>query len=174
LRGKCCYNFVKIGGIGIHDPNAACKYLNRKSGRCRIYADRHEMCPNCLTIEEMYIVGSFPPGCPYVKNDAVYQARSNTRHLTLPSHLAGKVREQFEEYQEMGKDPLQYQTIYPHFCPRCKSVHIYFSLMVKASILHFGGKCQACGHEWSTFREQLRFTRKMLKRGKLEAKEVFL
>jgi len=76
LKGICCYSMLYLNGSLFTLTNHPCKYLNIKTGRCNIYNKKREINPNCLTLEEMYINGSFPKECSYVKNDIKYQTRN--------------------------------------------------------------------------------------------------
>ena len=75
--GCCCHYGEIIKGRQVV-TDAPCVFLNEKTGRCTIYAERHRN-PECLTIEQMIEQGTLPKWCPYVKDDAAYQARIDTR-----------------------------------------------------------------------------------------------
>ena len=61
--GCCCHQGIMVKGQQLVTDHA-CPFLSKK-GRC--------------TIEEMIAEGTVPKWCPYVKDDAAYQARTGTR-----------------------------------------------------------------------------------------------
>jgi len=74
--GCCCHQGIMVKGQQLVTDHA-CPFLSEK-GRCTIYMERHRNA-DCLTIEEMIAEGTVPKWCPYVKDDAAYQARTGTR-----------------------------------------------------------------------------------------------
>jgi len=56
----------------------ACAFLDGKTCKCVIYKERHWN-PRCLTIEQMIKEGTVPKWCPYVVDNAEYQARADVR-----------------------------------------------------------------------------------------------
>jgi len=63
--GRCCYAKIIRGGEVVYMP-FPCPHLDEKTKLCRVYPRRHEVNPNCLTIEEGIRIGVFPADCPYV------------------------------------------------------------------------------------------------------------
>lgn len=162
LRGICCYFMLDLNGYKITLLNHPCKYLNQKTGRCKIYNKRKEINPNCLTLEEMYIVGGLPKDCLYVKNDIDYQKRRDTRLER------DKVFEQLEVYQDLNNKPhkeaVLYDTLRDCVCINCKSKDPKEEWDDNFSILFFRYECVHCGHKWNTFKRQIQFTLKLISR----------
>ena len=44
-----------------------CKYLSKKTRRCKVYKNRLKKNPSCLNVDEMLKQGAVPEGCAYVK-----------------------------------------------------------------------------------------------------------
>lgn len=139
-----------------------CKYLNKKTGRCKVYTNRKEVNPNCLTLEEMYVVGSFPKDCPYIRNDIEYQNRKNTRRE--PFIDDPKLLEEYNEFNDATHSEIGiYDTVRDHICPNCKSGNLKEEWKDKFSILFFCYECEDCHYKWSTLNKQIRFTFKLIK-----------
>jgi len=51
-----------------------CHYLDLDSRLCRVYERRHEVNPDCLSVEDGIARGVFPADCPYVGGLAGYRA----------------------------------------------------------------------------------------------------
>ena len=50
--GKCCLNkIIDTDTNELHFTNVACKLLDRERCRCRRYARRHELVPDCVALE---------------------------------------------------------------------------------------------------------------------------
>ena len=65
IRGMCCYySFFDGKENFIIYP---CKYLNKKTRRCKVYKNRFIKNPGCLNREEMLKRGAVPKECAYVK-----------------------------------------------------------------------------------------------------------
>ncbi len=75
--GICCHHDAHAYGKWI-TLDEHCEFWDSKTGKCSIYKQRHR-CPWCLTIEQMIEKGTCPKWCPYVKDSAEYQARTDTR-----------------------------------------------------------------------------------------------
>ena len=45
-----------------------CKFLNKKTRRCKIYKKRFKIKKDCLNVEEMITQGAVPKECAYVKD----------------------------------------------------------------------------------------------------------
>ena len=76
IRGLCCYK-KRLAQINkfhwtlvYYDP---CKYLNKKTGRCKVYEKRREyQGPKCLTIEEALDKPfTLPYGCAYLHGKTI-------------------------------------------------------------------------------------------------------
>lgn len=71
--GRCCFHKLLIGDTVVY-TDVPCPYLDIDSRLCRVYEKRHEVNPDCLTVEEGIKRGVFPADCPYVKGLAGYRA----------------------------------------------------------------------------------------------------
>lgn len=71
LRGMCCYRNTKAyptkdKGVFVIEYTNPCQYLNKK-GWCKVYTKRHEINPECLTMEESLAKPhALPIGCKYI------------------------------------------------------------------------------------------------------------
>jgi len=65
--GRCCYAKLIIDGEVVYTP-FPCPYLDEKTHLCTVYERRHELNPQCLTVEMGIRMGVFPPDCPYVRD----------------------------------------------------------------------------------------------------------
>jgi len=65
--GRCCYAKVIADGE-VYYTNLPCPYLDTATNLCTVYERRHEVNPDCLTVEEGIKLGVFPADCPYVKD----------------------------------------------------------------------------------------------------------
>ncbi len=74
--GCCCHFSASVKGREVITDHP-CPYLS-PAGRCLIYAERQHN-PDCLSIEEMIKFGTIPKWCLHVRDDAAYQARTDTR-----------------------------------------------------------------------------------------------
>jgi uncharacterized cysteine cluster protein YcgN (CxxCxxCC family) len=139
-----------------------CKYLNKKTGRCKIYNKRKEVNPNCLTLEEMYIIGSFPKDCPYVKNDIEYQNRKDTRQeiINFPDLLEEYKKSNNESHSVIGI----YDTLRDNICSQCQSCNLIEKWDDKFSIIFFRYECEVCHNKWNTLNKQIKFTIKLIKK----------
>ena len=61
---RCCFRMAVIDGAVFRTP-FPCEHLDISERRCRIYADRHALNKNCLTIDEALEVNALPKDCPY-------------------------------------------------------------------------------------------------------------
>jgi len=163
LRGICCYNMLYLDGSLFTLTKHPCKYLNQKTRRCKIYNKRRENNPNCLTIEEMYVIGSFPKDCPYVKNDIEYQNRKDTRKKPFIANS-----EHLTRYKELNNKPHNevavYDTLRDNICLKCNSGNLIEEWDDKFSILFFRYECKDCHHKWNTLNRQIKFTIKLIKK----------
>ena len=64
--GRCCYSKLTIDGEVVYTP-FPCPHLDEESRLCAIYERRHELNPQCLTVEMGIRLGVFPADCPYVR-----------------------------------------------------------------------------------------------------------
>jgi len=169
IRGKCCYFLVRIiddkyNDIFVTLSNHPCKYLNIKTGRCKVYKKRHELNPNCLTIKEMIISGTIPKQCLYVKDNQEYQKRLNTALLSLPSNVSEGTKKKYEKINNYPHSEVaSYDTLRTFLCPKCGSPNLDECNEEKFSFLFFSYKCKNCGYRWSNFQKQVNHSLKKLK-----------
>ena len=67
--GKCCYQKI-IVGRSVYLTPFPCEYLDTHSNMCTIYDRRHELNPDCLSIETGMKHSAFPQDCGYVVEGA--------------------------------------------------------------------------------------------------------
>ena len=70
--GRCCCAKLLLDDEVVYTP-FLCKYLDEKTRLCTVYENRHEMNPDCLTLEEGIRIGVFPADCPYVADLEEYK-----------------------------------------------------------------------------------------------------
>lgn len=74
--GKCCYCkfilYIDDKAISIFS-HTHCKYLDEKTKLCKIFENRHEINPNCLSIIDAIKIKALPNDCPYVKDLSFYE-----------------------------------------------------------------------------------------------------
>lgn len=170
IRGKCCHKSFIVGPYRIRETKPHCPYLSEKTGRCTVYNKRFEKNPNCLTLEEMYKLGTAPRDCPYVKDDQDYQSREDIPFESFSEfeeaygheYELAPIREEYNEYNS-SEIPDVVSTIQSHFCPKCGTYHLEDSWDEKFNIIFLTYKCNDCGHEWDVFKKQLKHTLKLLK-----------
>ncbi len=75
--GICCLREDTAMGKRIA-VDEMCPFLDFATKKCSIYRHRHKN-PECLSVEKMIELGTCPKWCLYVKDNAEYQARTNTR-----------------------------------------------------------------------------------------------
>ena len=92
--GRCCYSKLIIDGEVVYTP-FPCPYLDEKTRLCTVYERRHELNPQCLTVEVGIRLGVFPPDCPYVRD--------------LPDYVPPRTRLTAEEIKTLGQDILDAQ-----------------------------------------------------------------
>lgn len=169
IRGKCCYSsFWIIDNDQVHWKISLskhpCKYLNTKTGRCKIYKKRYELNPNCLTIKEMIIMGTVPKECLYIKDNQKYQKRKDIVLLNLPHNSSEDVKEKYEELNNLPHSEVKsYDTLRTHICPQCESPNLKEWWKDKFSILFFSYQCENCGHKWNNLQKQINYTIKKIK-----------
>ncbi len=71
--GRCCYAKLLVGDRVIY-TDAPCDHLDPETRLCRVYDRRHEVNPDCLSVEEGIRRGVFPADCPYVADLPGYNA----------------------------------------------------------------------------------------------------
>jgi uncharacterized protein len=64
--GKCCYIKTMIGDEAIF-TRTHCEHLDTKSNLCKVYKNRFEKKPGCLSIEKAIEIRAVPDNCPYVQ-----------------------------------------------------------------------------------------------------------
>lgn len=169
IRGRCCYFSTEIiddnqNHLKISLSKHPCKYLNTKTGRCKVYKKRHELNPNCLTIKEMILIGTVPKECLHVKDNQDYQKRKDLVLMNLPSNISENVKKKYEEFNNLPhSDVANYDTLRTPLCPKCDSPNLKEKWEDKFSILYFSYKCEDCGHEWSNFQKQINYSLKKIK-----------
>jgi len=176
IRGSCCYfisditEIIDKNTIHLKFPlkNHPCKYLNTKTGRCKIYKKRQEINPNCLTIKEMIICGTLTKECLYVKDNQEYQKRIDTVSLFFPNILPENARRNAQKrYEEINNSPhsevVTYDTLRTYICPQCESPNLKEEWEDKFSILYFSYQCENCGYKWNNLRKQIKYSLKKLK-----------
>lgn len=64
--GKCCYKKIKFSDDLIVATKDPCEHLDTDTNMCKIYNERHEKHPTCLSVEEGIKQKAMPEDCPYV------------------------------------------------------------------------------------------------------------
>lgn len=170
IRGKCCYFLTEIIDnnrihLIISLSKHPCKYLNTKTGRCKIYKKRHEMNPNCLTIKEMILIGTVPKECLYVKDNQDYQKRKDIVLMNLPSNISEYAKKKYEELNNSPHSEVaSYDTLRTYICPQCESPNLKEVWEERFSFLFFSYKCEKCGHRWNNLQKQIKYSLKKLKK----------
>ena len=161
IRGICCYYLTIIEDHLVYLPNHPCKFFDLKSKRCTIYENRHEINPNCLTLEEMYYLGSLPKKCPYILEDIEYQNNEDSVVLDLPGNITNKGMLDFHETNNQEHSKVGcYDIIRSPICPKCKSKDIEEELIESNSISFYRYECESCEYEWNNLKKQLKFNKK--------------
>ena len=169
IRGKCCYViFWTIDNDQVQRKVSLskhpCKYLNTKTGRCKVYKKRHEINPNCLTIKEMILCGTISKKCLYVKDNKEYQKRKDTVLLNLPGNISENMKEKYEDANNsLHSEIKSYDTLRTFLCPKCDSPNLQEGWEERFSFLFFSYKCESCGHEWNNFDGQIKYSLRKLK-----------
>ncbi len=63
--GKCCYKKIIVGRTVYITP-FPCEFLDTQTNMCTVYERRHELNPECLSMETGFKHSAFPSDCPYV------------------------------------------------------------------------------------------------------------
>lgn len=169
IRGKCCYFSTWLIDDNQIDWKLSlskhpCKYLNTKTGRCKVYKKRHEINPNCLTIKEMILLGTISKDCLYVKNNPQYQKRKDTVLLNLPSNIPETIKKDYTKYNNSPHFEVAiYDTLRSFICPKCESPHLKENWEERYSFTFCSYKCENCGYEWNNFDKQIQYSLKKLK-----------
>jgi uncharacterized cysteine cluster protein YcgN (CxxCxxCC family) len=107
--GKCCLHKAEDEETGrIYPTNVACRLLDRQSGQCSNYKDRHKFVPDCvrLTPTKVKQIGWLPRTCAYRlreeglplpdwhylicgDREAVHRAQESVRGWTIAEADAG-------------------------------------------------------------------------------------
>lgn len=66
--GKCCYEKVDLGAGEIHYTDEPCQYLDTENRLCKVYHNRHEAEPDCISLTEHLVrtLNWLPEDCAYV------------------------------------------------------------------------------------------------------------
>jgi uncharacterized protein len=66
--GKCCYEKVDLGAGEIHYTDEPCQHLDVETCRCKVYHNRHEVEPDCISLTEHLVrsLNWLPEDCAYV------------------------------------------------------------------------------------------------------------
>lgn len=67
--GKCCYEKIDLGGGEICYTDEPCEHLDTETNMCKIYENRHETQPDCISLTEdlVRVLHWLPPDCAYVE-----------------------------------------------------------------------------------------------------------
>ena len=79
VRGSCCYLETMAKGIRI-STDEPCEFLDEETGLCKVYENRYDVNPECLTIEEMLEGHTVPLECGYIKDKDGYEKTKNRRY----------------------------------------------------------------------------------------------
>jgi uncharacterized protein len=68
--GTCCYEKVDLGGGIIRYTDEPCEHLDTETKLCKVYGDRHEKVPDCISLTEdiVRVLHWLPPDCAYVEH----------------------------------------------------------------------------------------------------------
>jgi len=97
--GRCCTVKVVIDGE-VYYTSEYCPYFDPHTRLCTIYERRHQLNPDCLTIEEGIRLQALPTDCPYVKDIPNYSAP----HLDLSDQeINGLIERKRRSKQARGR-----------------------------------------------------------------------
>jgi uncharacterized cysteine cluster protein YcgN (CxxCxxCC family) len=67
--GRCCYEKVDLGGGVIRYTDEPCQYLDTKTNLCKVYENRHEAEPDCISLTEHLVrtLNWLPDECAYLE-----------------------------------------------------------------------------------------------------------
>lgn len=158
IRGKCCYI---SGGFDnnyhIILTNHPCKYLDTKTGRCKVYNKRRSHFKNCLSVEEMIICGTVPKECLYVKDNEEYQNRDDTRLIEVPKDLPKEIKKKYDKLNEYDF-PDRYKYAECIICPECKTQDISRHYDEDKDCWWY--ECHYCDIAFARVRDQIKLNRK--------------
>jgi len=65
--GKCCYEKVDLGAGNIVYTDEPCKHLDTETKLCKVYRNRHEVEPDCISLTEQLVrcLSWLPEDCAY-------------------------------------------------------------------------------------------------------------
>ena len=70
--GKCCTEKVEIDDK-IYISKKYCRFLDQVSMECKVYEDRFQAEPGCMTVDRGIKVGIFPSDYPYIEKIEGYE-----------------------------------------------------------------------------------------------------
>ncbi len=67
--GKCCYEKIDLGGGVIKYTDVPCEHLDTETNLCKIYANRGEIEPDCITLTQDLVrsLHWLPEHCAYLQ-----------------------------------------------------------------------------------------------------------
>lgn len=67
--GKCCYEKVDLGAGHVIYTDEPCQHLDTETGLCKVYENRHEVEPDCISLTEHLVrtLHWLPEGCAYLE-----------------------------------------------------------------------------------------------------------
>jgi len=80
--GKCCYEKVDLGAGHVVYTDEPCQHLDTETGLCKVYADRHTVEPDCISLTEHLVrtLHWLPEECAYLeyvrRQDTVSEVRA--------------------------------------------------------------------------------------------------
>jgi hypothetical protein len=89
--GKCCYEKLDLGQGKIVYTDIPCEYLDTETKLCTVYHKRHEVAPDCMSLNPdlVRVLSWLPQDCAYLahvrRNDtiAAIRAAENNRNKGL-------------------------------------------------------------------------------------------
>lgn len=171
IRGKCCYISTTLEDYQIILTNHPCNFLDLETNNCTIYEERRKHHPNCLSIEEMILLGTVPKECPYVRDDEGYQSRDDARHI-YPEHLPERLQEEYEKQNSLDnfeEYSRRYDEAWCEICPRCHSQDIDYiwGSHLRQGLELFIYYCEHCEIKFARIRDQIKLYRKAGKHEKV-------
>ncbi len=84
--GRCCYEKVDLGCGEIVYTDEPCVYLDTETKLCKVYGNRHEAEPDCISLTEELVrtLGWLPEGCAYVEHVGLRDTLSAVRKAVSP------------------------------------------------------------------------------------------
>jgi hypothetical protein len=67
--GRCCFEKDRRGGRVVTNWRAPCRFLDKDTRCCSVYAERFRVCPECrkMTVFHAFFAPWLPPECGYVR-----------------------------------------------------------------------------------------------------------